>query len=241
MYYESESSIAETIERLENLGIPESNKAEMLWVYKGNIPVEDIYIEKIDENSETMDILKTLDLKSTEFKDRLFYSKDQELLKNMIDAQIRQDKKLMGMLYGYPECCVFRYSTLESPEEYNTNRLLTAIREGQRLPRFLRHYIPCPNCAGHENTPSEKLDDLLKRTLKHSSPKIYHSLIASSEDSLDCIYDAHGKLCGIITGDGIGLPSHKLESVVSDSNLMKFILSYKGSGPLTIRIKPYHA
>lgn len=172
----------DVIKELEEMKeLDDQSKREILFVYGGISPVKSLssaYFTTPDESFLTRlyDIFSRLGIEHTIYKDELgqnfvHYSKNRNYLSRMRKALDENDDYNIGLLYGYPECCVKDYVIKNS--SYNESDEF-AVRDGRT--GFAMRYRPCINCLGNSDSPSYRLHEQIERTIHNFSPRLYPSL-----------------------------------------------------------------
>jgi len=162
------------VKLLENSKIPDQEKIGAICVDAGLIPVA-----STEKNYETKNLLDLLGLYNTRDNGSLLYSRDRQKLNDMIKATKNKDEYKIGLLYGFPECCINYYNELKRKDKAPLIESFKAIRkrlkDNKPTPAYFREYVPCPNCLSTKDSPSGYAEKQMADVLKENSPKLHEA------------------------------------------------------------------
>lgn len=160
------------VELIENAGIQNKKKIEIICVDAGLIPVEES-----KKGYTTEKLIDLLGLYANRDNGSLFYSKDKQNLNEMAKAIKNKDSYKQGSLYGFPDCCIKYFTESERQGKAPLIENLTTIRKrlenNQPTPAYFRSYVLCPDCIGTKDSPAGYAERQIAEVLKANSPKLY--------------------------------------------------------------------
>lgn len=160
---------------MEELDVPDYFKRETIYVYSGHVPVQNVP-KSWQVDSKLRPVWQELGIATKTCRDLIFYSKNKDSIDKMIQAQEEQrDDYTIGLMYGYPECCVKEFA---DRQKLNQESYLYDPAGSSFLDQgFSRVYALCNACMNSHNSQSSRIDAVLRETLKNLSRKLYESLL----------------------------------------------------------------
>jgi len=164
---------ADIAELLEDYPLNSKSKMELVWVSECVIPVEDVSTSYLENGLE--DIINNLGLHyKMSTREKMLYSQNLDLIEDMVDAIRKKDEKKMGLLYGFPECCVDHYIRQDgSAYEKNEEAIKQRLKNGFPIANYFRDYVHCLDCLSNHDSPSGKLETKMAKVLEKDSPKLH--------------------------------------------------------------------
>ncbi len=161
------------VEMIENAKIPDKEKIEMICVAYGLIP--------IGEAKDEFEIKKILDpagLQYKEYNGFLLFSAYRERIDKLKEASKIRNDYVLGLMWGYPLCCVEYFSKEAGGEEAFSaylKEIRKRINDREHIEYYFRDYVPCPVCVKNKNSPSGRLEEKIEGLLSKASPKLHES------------------------------------------------------------------
>jgi hypothetical protein len=190
------------ITTLEGLIIPSHEKMKIIWTVEGLKPVGVLETEYSTE--DLCRVLEEIGLQTRTIPPVL-YSQHPHHIERMIVAMQQEDDRALGILFGYPECCIDYYMRAKEagkePKRDEEQRIIGYLKQGlQPLPYF-NSWVHCDNCLTDRESPSWLLEERMKEALRKNSKSLYEEFM-ERKNAEYCLYRLPdgGELLGLISG-----------------------------------------
>lgn len=174
------------MKKLKNLDdvFSDKERMELIWVKEGIKPVGEIK----KNASEYKQVLDALGFYTEIYDNRLLYSTNPELVKELKHAINSRNYDKEGKFWGFPSCCSEYFTELQRKglDAYSESLKMAKnrLRKSQDLPAYFSDYVVCPTCSSTRNSASGKLEERMTQALKSEDYRLYEKFKEESNGRL---------------------------------------------------------